>query len=136
MGSYRTKAGGQRIIGQQEKITGKLVDKGFSLPAAIQVNLIINCCFMYIPLRPLSDAMLVSTMHVLADGEIISSREAFEKVQQRFTWADRKTCIERILLLKSLTHDGKKSVIVYYEAGHLVKEHINVETSFQPLNFA
>ena len=80
--------------------------------------------------------MLVSTMHVLSDGEIISTREGFEKVQQRFDWADRKTCIQRILLLKSLTNGGKKSVIVFYETGHLVKEHINVETNFLPLRFA
>ena len=86
--------------------------------------------------NPAPNDMLVSTMHVLADGEILSSREAFEKVQQRFDWADRKTCIRRILKLKSLTKEGKKSVIVFYEAGHLVKEHINVEVNFLPLNFA
>jgi hypothetical protein len=90
---------------------------------------------MHPPLHPASSTMLVSTMHVLSDGEIIASREGFEKVQQRFDWADRKTCIQRILKLKSLTHDGKKSVIVFYEAGHLVKEHINVETDFLPLRF-
>ena len=80
--------------------------------------------------------MLVSTMHVLSDGEIISTREGFEKVQQRFDWADRRTCIQRILQLKSLTSGGKKSVIVFYETGHLVKEHINVEANFVPLRFA
>ena len=83
-----------------------------------------------------ASAISVNTMHVLDSGEIISSREAYEKVQQRFDWADRKTCIQRILQLRSLTTDGKKSVIVFYEAGHLVKEHINVETDFVPLSFA
>jgi hypothetical protein len=87
------------------------------------------------PLNLTSNNMLVSTMHVLSDGEIIASREGFEKVQQRFDWADRKTCIQRILQLKSLTSDGKKSIIVFYEAGHLIKEHINVETNFLPLRF-
>jgi hypothetical protein len=90
---------------------------------------------MFPPNNPASNAMLVSTMHVLANGEILSSREAFEKVQQRFDWADRKTCIQRILQLKSLTGNGKKSLIVFYEDGHLIKEHINVEADFLPLNF-
>jgi hypothetical protein len=92
---------------------------------------------MHSPLNTLTrNAMQVNTMHVLISGEIISSFEGYEKVQERFDWADRRTCIQRILRLKSLTHDGKKSLIVYYEEGHLVKEHINVETDFLPLNFA
>jgi hypothetical protein len=90
---------------------------------------------MFSSLNPGPHNMLVSTVHVLSDGEIISSREAFEKVQQRFEWADRKTCIQRILQLKLLTSGGKKSIIVYYETGHLIKEHINVETDFLPLTF-
>jgi hypothetical protein len=91
---------------------------------------------MQTPENPqVTNAMLVSTMHVLISGEIICSREGYEKVQQRFDWADRKTCIQRILKLRSITNNGKKSVIVFYEAGHLVKEHINVETNFQPLGF-
>ncbi|MFT3935577.1 MAG: hypothetical protein QM726_18260 [Chitinophagaceae bacterium] len=81
-------------------------------------------------------AIFVNTMHVLLSGEIIESREAFEKVQDRFSWADKSDCIKRILLLRSMTQDGKKSLIVYYEKGHLIKEHINVETTFRPLNFA
>jgi hypothetical protein len=84
---------------------------------------------------PTPNTMQVNTMHVLVSGEIICSREGYEKVQQRFDWADRTKCIQRILQLRSLTHNGKKSVIVFYEAGHLVKEHINVETDFLPLNF-
>ena len=90
---------------------------------------------MFSSLNPGPNNMFVSTVHVLSDGKIISSREAFEKVQQRFEWADRKTCIQRILQLKLLTSGGKKSIIVYYETGHLIKEHINVETDFLPLTF-
>jgi len=81
------------------------------------------------------NAVFVSTIHVLNTGEIIESREDFEKVQERFSWADRKTAIQRILQLRSITTLGKKSVIVYYEKGHQIKEHINVETDFLPLNF-
>lgn len=82
------------------------------------------------------NAVLVSTIHVLNTGEIIGSREGFEKVQERFCWADRSICIKRIQQLRSMTDTGKKSVIVYYEKDHLIREHINVETNFQPLNFA
>lgn len=81
------------------------------------------------------NAVFVSTIHVLDTGEIIESREGFEKVQDRFSWADRKTAIQRILQLRSLTDLGKKSVIVYYEKGHQIKEHINVETNFLPLSY-
>ena len=81
------------------------------------------------------NAVFVSTMHVLNTGEIIESREGFEKVQERFSWADRKTAIQRIIQLRSLTDLGKKSIIVYYEQGHQIKEHINVETNFHPLRF-
>ena len=81
------------------------------------------------------NAVFVSTVHVLNTGEIIDSREGFEKVQDRFSWADRKTAISRILKLRTMTELGKKSVIVYYEKGHLIKEHINVETNFLPLSY-
>ena len=88
------------------------------------------------PLNPSATTdMPVNTIHILDSGEIISSRDGYEKVEQRFAWADRSACIRRLLLLKALTQKGKKSVIVYYEAGHLVKEYINVETNFQPLPF-
>jgi len=46
------------------------------------------------------NAVFVSTIHVLNTGEIIESREGFEKVQERFLWADRKTAIQRILQLR------------------------------------
>jgi hypothetical protein len=111
------------------------VDNGFVCFIQFRYIQSINYLFMSSSLHPGTNDMLVSTMHVLSDGEIICSREAFEKVQQRFDWADRRTCIQRILKLKALTHDGKKSVIVFYETGHLIKEHINVETNFQPLSF-
>jgi len=81
------------------------------------------------------NAVFVSTIHVLNTGEIIESREGFEKVQERFLWADRKTAIQRILQLRSMTDLGKKSIIVYYEKGHQIKEHINIEANFIPLSF-
>ena len=82
------------------------------------------------------NGILISTMHVLTSGEIIESREGFEKVQERFSWADRNIYIQRMIKLRSMTEDGKKSLIVFYEDGHLIKEHINVEKNFRPLAFA
>lgn len=81
-------------------------------------------------------SVLVNTMHVLSSGEIVESREGFEKVQDRFSWVDRTNCIQRIIKLRSMTDEGRKSIIVFYEDGHLVKEHINVDHQFKPLAFA
>ncbi len=79
---------------------------------------------------------LVNTIHVLNTGEIIDSREGYEKVQERFAWADRSQVIRRILQLRTMTSCQNKSIIVFYEQGHLIKEFINVEKEFRPLNFA
>ncbi len=84
----------------------------------------------------ISPTVVVSTIHILQSGEIVDSREGFEKVQERFSWADRSTCIERIIKLRSMTEEGKKSLIVFYEKDHLIREHINVEKNFRPLQFA
>lgn len=74
-------------------------------------------------------------MHILATGEIIYSREESEKAEYRFNWVDRKIIIERILHLRSLTDSNKKSVIAIYENGHVIKEFVNVECEFTPLNY-
>lgn len=84
----------------------------------------------------LPEWMIVSTMHVLTTGEIIDTREGFEKVQERFAWADRSQVIRRILQLRTMTEGQKKSIIVFYEDGHMIREFINVEKGFRPLNFA
>ena len=57
------------------------------------------------------------------------------KVEERFAWVERKLIVERILHLRSLTDDDKKSVIVIYEEGQVIKEFVNVDHSFIPLAF-
>ena len=78
---------------------------------------------------------MVSTMHILNSGEIISSLTEYQKVEERFSWVDRAYIVSKILHLKKLTDDSKRSVIVIYEEGRIIKEYVNVEHSFKPLAF-
>jgi hypothetical protein len=82
------------------------------------------------------DFAKVNTVHILKTGEIISSLEDYLKVQDRFAWVDQAYIISTIFRLRRLTESPKKSVIVIYEEGRVVKEHINVEESFIPLVFS
>lgn len=78
---------------------------------------------------------IVSTMHILSSGEIISSLAEYQKVEDRFSWVDRAYIVSKILQLRKVTDDSKRSVIVIYEEGHLIKEYINVEHAFKPLAY-
>ncbi len=78
---------------------------------------------------------MVITMHILNSGEIISSLAEYQRVEERFSWVDRSFIVSKILHLKKLTDDSKRSVIVIYEEGRVIKEYINVEHSFRPLAF-
>ena len=78
---------------------------------------------------------VVNTIHVLKSGEIITNVEDYMKIEERFDWVERKYIVEKILHLRQLTDDGKKSVIVIYEEGHVIKEFVNVDHSFTPLAF-
>jgi RNA polymerase subunit RPABC4/transcription elongation factor Spt4 len=78
---------------------------------------------------------LVRTMHILNNGEIIDSFEAYEKVCERFSWVDKRELFTRLLKLRSLTDDWKGSFIVIYEADRQIREYINVDQAFRPLAF-
>jgi hypothetical protein len=77
----------------------------------------------------------VQTMHVLCSGEIVDSLEAFQKVEERFGWVNRRDIVTRILQLRTMTDERKRSVIVLYEDGRRIREFINVDGSFRPLIF-
>jgi hypothetical protein len=77
----------------------------------------------------------VCTVHILNTGEIISNVEDYLKFERRFDWVDRKFIIEKILHLRQLTDEQKRSVIAIYEDGKQIKEFINVDHSFKPLAF-
>jgi len=79
--------------------------------------------------------IFVHTVHILATGEFIYSREEYEKIADRFNWVDRKAIIERILYLRQLTEGSKKSVIAIYENGHVIREFVNVDREFTPLSY-
>lgn len=74
----------------------------------------------------------VHTLHILEDGEIISSLEAFMKVEERFSWVNKSAIVSSILKLHKLTDDRKQSVVVVYESGRRIKEFVNIDTWFNP----
>ena len=77
----------------------------------------------------------VNTIHILKSGEIISTLAEYEKVEQRFSWVNKRNILLKLLHLRNLTDNDKKSVIVIYEDGQHTKEFINVEEDFRPLTF-
>jgi hypothetical protein len=78
---------------------------------------------------------VVSTIHVLKSGEIISSLTDYLKVEEKFGWVDRTEIVTRVLALRDRTDNYKKSVIVIYEEGHFIREYLHVEENFRPLLF-
>ena len=69
------------------------------------------------------DYGIVNTIHILRSGEVVSSVDGYMKVEDRFLWVDK------------LTDDHKRSVIVIYEEGHIIREYVNVEHEFVPLAY-
>ena len=82
-----------------------------------------------------SERGVVSTIHVLNTGEIISSVQDYMKVEDRFSWVDRTFIISKILELQKRTDDRKRSFIVIYEDGNLIREFVNVDQGFKPLGY-
>ena len=82
-----------------------------------------------------SERGLVSTIHVLKSGEVISSVQDYLKVEDRFSWVDRTFIVSKILELQKKTDDHKRSFIVIYEDGNLIREFVNVDQGFKPLSF-
>jgi len=82
-----------------------------------------------------SERGVVSTIHVLNTGEIISSLQDYMKVEDRFSWVDRTFIVSKILDLQKKTDDRKRSFIVIYEDGNIIREFVNVDQGFKPLNF-
>ena len=83
-----------------------------------------------VPSTPLRDYGIVSTIHILNSGEVVDSVEDYMKVEDRFSWVDKAFLVSKILQLRKLTDDSKRSVIVIYEEGHVIKEYVNVEKEF------
>ncbi len=77
----------------------------------------------------------VTTIYILKTGEIIESREEYLKIEDRFTWVDRRKIIDRILQLRGMTDTNRKSVIAIYEKDHSIREFVNVEVQFSPLSY-
>jgi hypothetical protein len=77
----------------------------------------------------------VSTVHVLKSGEIVYGVQEYLKVENHFSWVDRRWIVEKILRLRRLTDEKKSSMIVLYEDGHHVREFINVDYTFTPLAY-
>lgn len=87
------------------------------------------------PNRILPEFGKVSTVHILKDGQLVSSITDFFAVEDRFSWVNKKDIVSRILHLRALTDGSKQSIIAIYEEGRAIREFPNVEHSFLPLAF-
>ena len=83
----------------------------------------------------LSERGFVSTVHVLKDGEIIYSFQDFLKIENRFSWVDKKFLVSKILELQKKTDDRRRSFLVIYEEGNRIREYVNMDQTFQPLPY-
>jgi hypothetical protein len=88
-----------------------------------------------LPSIPPRDYGIVSTIHILQSGEVINSVEDYMKVEDRFSWVDKAYIVSKILHLRKLTDENKRSVIVVYEDGHMIREFVNVDREFIPLAY-
>jgi hypothetical protein len=82
-----------------------------------------------------SDKGFVSTVHVLKNGEIIYSFQDFLKIENRFSWVDRKYLVGKILELQRKTDDRRRSFLVIYEEGNQIREYVNMDQTFKPLPY-
>lgn len=82
-----------------------------------------------------SDKGFVSTVHVLKNGEIIDSFQDFLKIENRFSWVDRKYLVGKILELQRKTDDRRRSFLVIYEEGNQIREYVNMDQTFKPLPY-
>jgi hypothetical protein len=82
-----------------------------------------------------SERGFVSTVHVLKNGEMIYSLQDFQKIENRFSWVDKKYLISKILELQRKTDDRRRSFLVIYEDGNQYREYVNMDQTFQPLPY-
>ncbi len=80
----------------------------------------------------ISEKGFVSTIHVLSGGEIIYSVHDFMKIENRFSWVDKRLLVTKILELQKKTDDRKRSYIVIYEDGNMIREFLNVDARIPP----
>jgi hypothetical protein len=72
----------------------------------------------------------VTTVHILEDGQVIASLEEFQQVEERFSWVSKPDMIARLLRLRRITDQQKKSVIAIFEEGMVIREFINIDEHF------
>ncbi|MBC7948526.1 MAG: hypothetical protein H7Y42_11635 [Chitinophagaceae bacterium] len=72
----------------------------------------------------------VRTVYVLDSGELIYSREDYEKIRERFAWVDQHFVLSELLRLRRLTDNGKQSLIAIYETGRVIKPFLNIDHNF------
>ena len=74
----------------------------------------------------------VTTIYVLNNGELIHSPEAYQQVENLFSWVDKRDIITRLLRLRRETESHNKSYIFIYENGRRIREHNNVPENVNP----
>jgi hypothetical protein len=73
---------------------------------------------------------IVRTVHILESGELVWSRADYEKVKERFAWVDQRFILSEILRLRSLTDNGRQTLIAIYETGRRIKQFMNIDHNF------
>lgn len=77
-----------------------------------------------------NQAAVVRTVHILNTGELVWTREEYEKVKHRFEWVDQRFMLSEILRLRNLTDNGKQTIIAVYETGRVIKSFMNTDHNF------
>ena len=100
------------------------------------VNSLIKLLLMHsVEALAISERGFVSTVHVLKGGEIIYSLQDFLKIENRFSWVDKKYLVTKILELQKKTDDRRISFLVIYEDGNQIREYVNMDQTFKPLPY-
>jgi hypothetical protein len=77
-----------------------------------------------------NQAAIVRTVHILTTGELVWTREEYEKVKERFDWVDQRFILSEILRLRRLTDNGRQTIIAIYELGRTIKPFMNLDHNF------
>ena len=114
----------------------KLVDNISIGILYLNVNSLYNQPHMHsLDVSIISERGFVSTVQVLKTGEIIHSLQEFLKIENRFSWVDKKYLVGKILELQRKTDDRRRSFLVFYEEGNQIREYVNMDQTFQPLPY-
>ena len=72
----------------------------------------------------------VQTVHVLSNGDFVFSLEDFKKVEDKFSWVDKRFVLSELFRLRPLTDAQKISFVAILEEGQVIRPMLNIEPAF------